>query len=206
MEFNRTEQLARQMDMPGAFGSAFAFEAEVEKLALLARVLPAYTGHPKALELAEQTMEQAIPVEMGYGESGWFCLRIPALLPKKGSGSPTYIQEYLYPAMRRFFDGKPPTHYVDCVLAYRHVYHQDRPERACRDHDNIEQNMVTDIMALYLLPDDAPLRCSHYYCSVMGTQDMTEVYVVPRELFPRWLDAEKTNGLKEEKLYENRPV
>ena len=72
MEFTRTEQLAAQKDMPGAFGSAFAFEAEVEKLALLARVLPAYTGHPKALELMEETMEGTIPVEMGYGERGWF--------------------------------------------------------------------------------------------------------------------------------------
>lgn len=205
-EFARTEQLAGQKDMPGAFGAAFAFEAEVEKLALLARVLPAYTGHPKALDLAEQTMEETIPVTMGFGKRGWFCLRIPALLPKKGTGSPIYIQEYLYPAMRRFFDGKPPTRYPDCVLAYRHVYDQKRPERACRDHDNIEQNMVTDIVALYLLPDDAPLRCAHYYCSAMGPQDQTEVYVVPRELFPCWLESEKANDLKEEKLYETRPL
>ena len=106
MEFDRTEQLVAQKNMPGAFGSAFAFEAEVEKLALLARVLPAYTGHPKALELMEETMAGTIPVEMGYGERGWFCLRIPALLPKKSSGSPTYIKEYLYTAMRRFFAGK----------------------------------------------------------------------------------------------------
>ena len=42
--------------MAGAFGSAFAFSAEVEKLALLARVLPAYTGHPKAAELTEQML------------------------------------------------------------------------------------------------------------------------------------------------------
>lgn len=206
MEFARTEQLVAKKDMPAAFGSAFAFEAEVEKLALLARVLPAYTGHPKALEVLEETMEGTIPVKMGYGELGWFCLRIPALLPKKGSGSPTYIQEYLYPAMRRFFAGKPPTHYVDCVLAYRHIYDRNRPERACRDHDNIEQNMVTDIVALYLLPDDAPLRCAHFYCSAMGDQDLTEVYVIPKELFPRWLEAEKTNDLKEENLYETRPI
>ena len=205
-ELARTERLAVQKDLPAAFDSAFVFEAEVERLALLARVLPAYTGHPKAMERMEQTMEGTIPVEIGYGARGWFCLRIPALLPKKSSGSPTYIQEYLYPAMRRFFAGKPPTHYFDCVLAYRHIYDQNRPERACRGHDNIEQNMVTDIVALYLLPDDAPLRCAHYYCSAMGCQDQTEVYVIPRELFPCWLEAEKTNDLKEEKLYENRPI
>ena len=97
-----------------------------------------------------------VPIEMGYARRGWFVLKIPALLPKKGTGSPIYIQQYLYPALRRYFDGKPPALYRNCVLAYRHVYQRNRPERAYRDHDNIEVNMVTDIVTLYLLPDDGP--------------------------------------------------
>ena len=44
----RTRRLLEQGDMAGTFGSAFAFSAEAEKLTLLARTLPAYTGHPKA--------------------------------------------------------------------------------------------------------------------------------------------------------------
>ena len=82
--------------------------------------------------------------------------RSPRSFQKKGTGSPIYIQQYLYPALRRYFDGKPPARYRSCVLAYRHVYQRGRPERAYRDHDNIEVNMVTDIITLYLLPDDAP--------------------------------------------------
>jgi len=205
-ELKRTEELAGRGDVAGAFGTAFAFEAEVEKLALLARTLPAYTGHPKAADMKEKVMAGIIPVEMGYGANGWFCLRIPALLPKKNSGSPIYIQEYLYPAMRRFFLSRPPMTYTDCVLAYRHIYNTDRPERAYRDHDNIELNMVTDVISLYLLPDDSPAHCSHYYCSAAGTEDRTEVYVVPKEVFPLWLEAEKEDTLKEEKLHENRPI
>ena len=58
-----------------------------------------------------------IPVEMGYAKRGWFRLQIPALLPKKESGSPIYIQQYLYPALRRYFAGKPPALYQNCVLA-----------------------------------------------------------------------------------------
>ena len=46
-ELARTERLAVQKDLPAAFDSAFVFEAEVERLALLARVLPAYTGRSK---------------------------------------------------------------------------------------------------------------------------------------------------------------
>lgn len=97
-----------------------------------------------------------------------------------------------------------PASYSDCVLIYRHVYDSARPERAWRDHDNIEQNMVTDIIALYLLPDDAPARCAHFYCSAAGPADRTEVYVVPREQFPTWIYAAFHDRLKEVPLYENR--
>lgn len=85
MELARTRRLLEREDMAGAFGSAFAFSAEVEKLALLARVLPAYTGHPKAAELTEQMLLDTVPIEMGYAKRGWFLLKIPALLPKKGT-------------------------------------------------------------------------------------------------------------------------
>ena len=146
VELARTRRLLEREDMAGAFGSAFAFSAEVEKLALLARVLPAYTGHPKAAELTEQMLLDTVPIEMGYARRGWFLLKIPALLPKKGTGSPIYIQQYLYPALCRYFDGKPPARYRSCVLAYRHVYQRGRPERAYRDHDNIEVNMVTALV------------------------------------------------------------
>lgn len=203
-ELARTRSMAEGQDMAGAFGGAFAFEAEVEKLALLARALPAYTGHPQALELSDALLEEHFPVEMGYTGQGWFCLRIPALLPKKGTGSPIYIQQALYPAMRRFFADKVPASYDDCVLIYRHVYDRVRPERAYRDHDNIELNMVTDILALYLLPDDAPLRCAHYYCSVAGDGDGTEVYLVPRQQFPTWLYDAFHDRLKGVTLHETR--
>ena len=185
----RTRRLLEQGDMAGTFGSAFAFSAEAEKLTLLARTLP-----------------ETIPVEMGYTGRGWFRLQFPALLPKKESGSPVYIQQYLYPAMRRYFEGKPPALYQRCVLAYRHVYCRDRPERAYRDHDNIEVNMVTDIITLYLLPDDAPAHCSHYYCSAAGTEDRTEVYVIPTSRFPMWLEAEQADDLEEDTLYETSKI
>ena len=200
----QTRLFSEQSNLTAAYEAAFRFEAVLEQAVLLARALPAYTGRPRAQEAVDALMEQTIPIEMGYTELGWFCLRIPALLPKKGSGSPTYIQQALYPAMNRFFKGKVPASYFDCVLIYRHVYDSNRPERAWRDHDNIEQNMVTDIIALYLLPDDAPARCTHFYCSAAGPADRTEVYVVPREQFPTWIYAAFHDRLKEVPLYENR--
>lgn len=178
--------------MKHAFTCAFTLAQEVEKLALLARVLPAYTGHPHAAVLYEQMLLDTAPVKIGFTKQGWFGISIPALLPKKTKGSPDYIRSILYPAMNRFFHGKEPVCYPECVLIFRHVYDKNRPEREYRDHDNIELNMVADIVALYVMIDDSALRCAHYYCSTAGSCDRTEVYVVPPSAFASWLKAERT--------------
>lgn len=173
------------------YESALRLEEVSEKTVLLTRALPAYTGNPKARLETENLIKLSIPIEIGFTEEGWFSLRIPALLPKKDAGSADYIRSSLYLAMREFFLDSQPVRYNDCVLIYRHIYARDRPERKKRDHDNIEVNMVSDIVAMYVLPDDGPSVCSHYYCSTQGQSDRTEVYVVPQCEFTGWLENEK---------------
>lgn len=187
-----------------SYKRALKLEEISEEMVLLTRVLPAYTGAANALAEVNEVISKTIPVEIGFTAEGWFSVRIPALLPKKASGSADYIRSYLYPAMRDFFEGKPPIRFKDCVVAYRHVYDRSRPERAMRDHDNIETNMVTDIVAMYVLPDDSPAVCSHYYCSAAGCEDRTELYVIPKHDFPMWMVEEKTLPDKGVQLYEVR--
>lgn len=187
-----------------SYKRALKLEEISEEIVLLTRVLPAYTGAANALAEVDEVISKMIPVEIGFTAEGWFSVRIPALLPKKASGSADYIRSYLYPAMRNFFEGKPPIRFKDCVVAYRHVYDRSRPERAMRDHDNIETNMVTDIVAMYVLPDDSPAVCSHYYCSAAGCGDRTELYVIPKHDFPMWMVEEKTLPDKGVQLYEVR--
>lgn len=188
--------------MTEAYESALRLEETSEKAVLLTRALPAYTGNPKARLEVENLIKLSIPVEIGFTEGNWFSLRFPALLPKKDSGSADYIRSSLYLAMCDFFMGVPPVRYGDAVLIYRHVYARDRPERKKRDHDNIEVNMVSDIVAMYVLPDDGPSVCSHYYFSAQGSFDRTEVYVVPQDEFPDWLKQEKQMPDKGVKLHE----
>ena len=184
------------------YESALRLEEVSEKTVLLTRALPAYTGNPKARLETENLIKLSIPIEIGFTEEGWFSLRIPALLPKKDAGSADYIRSSLYLAMREFFLDSQPVRYNDCVLIYRHIYARDRPERKKRDHDNIEVNMVSDIVAMYVLPDDGPSVCSHYYCSAQGQSDRTEVYVVPQCGFTEWLVNEKQMPEQGVKLYE----
>lgn len=200
-----TRHFYQERDMKQAYDQAIRLEETSERLVLLTRVLPAYTGCPYADIEVENLIRLCIPVDIGFTKEGWFSVRIPALLPKKESGSADYIRSFLYPAMREFFEKQPPIRYRDCVLIYRHVYSRDRPERQKRDHDNIETNMVSDIVALYVMPDDGPDICSHYSCSAVGMEDRTEVYVIPKEEFPVWLMEEQMMPEEGVMLYEKAP-
>lgn len=188
-----------------AYDIALRLEDVMERALLLARALPAYTGNPLARRDVGNLIALNIPVEIGYTMEGWFCVRIPLLLPKKSSGSASYIRSFLYPALEEFFRYKQPEKYQDCVLIYRHVYDRRRPERQRRDHDNIEINMVSDTVALYVMEDDSPDICCHYYCSAAGAKERTEVYVVPKEDFSHWLVTEKAIPEEGVMLYENYP-
>lgn len=183
-------------DLPAAYDAALRLEQSAEKLILMTRSLPAFTGNPRAVSDVNAIIASTVITEIGFTPQGWFYVTIPALLPKKGSGSADYIRSFLFPAMRDFFIERVPVRYDDCVLVYRHIYDRDRPARRRRDHDNIEVNMVTDIVAMYVLPDDNPDVCSLYQTSAEGDRDITEVYVVPRREFPEWLKEKGELGAK----------
>ncbi|MFR9200175.1 MAG: DUF6100 family protein [Candidatus Gastranaerophilaceae bacterium] len=205
MALNNTRYMYDIGNMELTFEVALRLADVSERTTLLARALPAYTGNPRAAREMDIVMERNIPVEIGFSVEGWFCVRMPLLLPKKPAGSASYVRAFLYPALRDFFKDKPPVRYRGCVLAYRHVYDRDRPERQRRDHDNIEVNMVSDILALYAMDDDGPSVCSHYYCSAAAGTERTEVYLLPSEAFPEWLAVEKEMPDEGVKLYENDP-
>jgi len=191
--------------VPGAYVEAFNFVDAAEKLVLIARQLPAYTGNPHASKMIERHITENVPIKLGFTFEGWFGVVISSLLPKKEKGSAEYIRGSLYLAMKNFWRGKEPVKYTDCTLVFRHVYKRNRPERQYRDHDNIELNAVVDAIALYVLFDDAPLRCEHYYCSVAGDENRTEIFVVPQSEFDAWRRDAKNSGGKGVILYENRP-
>lgn len=177
--------------MEAAMEKAVSAAKQAEEVALLTRALPAYTGHPRAKELTRDAIAEAIPIEIGFTDQGWFCLRMPILLPRKEKSSRSYIRDVLYPVLEQFAVGRR-FRYRNCVLIFRHVYDRNRPEREYRDHDNIELNTVVDAIAMFFLVDDTPLECRHYYCSTAGSTERTEVYIVPRSEFEDWLAQENS--------------
>lgn len=189
---NYMQDLAGKGKYIEAYDTGFEAIDSAEKLALLTRSLPAHTGRPSAKSDATAAVVEAVHVDIGFSEQGWFCMHIPLIPPKKDKGSADYIRGYLKPALSAFFRDAYPFRYDNCVLIYRHVFGEDRPEKEYRDHDNFELNAVTDLVALHVMVDDSPVHCSHYYCSAIGVTERTEVYVVPADQFHDWLKAEES--------------
>lgn len=114
-QLETTRWLADAGQFGAAYEHAMHLEDTAERLTLLTRVLPCYTGRPNARSEVEKVILAAHPVEIGFTAEGWFSLRIPLLLPKKEAGSTEFIRAFLYPAVHRFFKDKEPVRYTDCV-------------------------------------------------------------------------------------------
>ena len=186
-DFETMDQMCDENLDEEAFRLSFGAHRNICKLFNLGNSLPAMSGDPAADNERNAIIAEEIPVEMGFTEEGWFLARIPMLLPKKDGGNVDHLRTMLYPAFRRYFNERPVDEkFSKCVLIYRHVYDQERSERQYRDHDNIELNFVTDTVALYVMEDDAPLKCEHFYCSAAGSEERTEVYVLPQTDFMKW--------------------
>ena len=163
-----------------------------EKLAVLVRWLPIMSQVPHRFEGVDAMLAEALPVEIGFTEERWFNVRLPMLLPKKEKATREYLNGLIYPVLEKYFDrGRIEVPKFDkCVIIYRHVYAYDRHYRMYRDHDNIEVNQITDAIAMFVMRDDGPTLCSHYHCMGRAPENRTEVYVIPKEDFVKWLSME----------------
>lgn len=70
-----------------AYAMALKLAEESEKLTLLTRALPAY-GNPRALQDVDAVAAESVPIEAGFTIEGWFCIRLPLLLPKRRGAPP----------------------------------------------------------------------------------------------------------------------
>ena len=194
--WNKLESCIEYNDENGAYDCSLETERIAERLIFQLRNLATYSGDKETCEEVVRNIQETALVEVGYTEEGWFRLSIPALLPRKEKGNPEYVRSLIYPAMSDFFTGKQIEEFKDCTLVYLHTYDANRPKREWRDHDNVEVNAVTDIVALFVMLDDSPHICEHYYASKSGMENRTEVFVLPKR------DLEKFRTQKG--LYDSR--
>ena len=164
-----------------------------EKATLISRKLPTHTGKPNADAEMDAVLAEASPIKMGFIMRDWFFLRMPPLAYCKELANKEYIRGMLYPALLRFWIGKPIARIPNGVIVLRHVFPWDDRANRKRDYDNVETKLVVDAIALYLLEDDSPERCEVFHCTALGQEASLDVYVVPRDEFSYWYDGWKAD-------------
>ena len=88
---------------------------------------------------------------------------------------------------RAFPDRLPPKFHI-CVLAYEHIY---GPGRRFLDHDNLELKHCQDVLEAAFLTNDTSALCSAFQCSRRGERNATRIWVLPAEVFPKWLESHR---------------
>ena len=86
-------EITSQLWEDGKAGEAYYYSAEIyhecQRILVNAASLMSYTGNANAAIDAKKLTRSTVPVEIGYTKEGWFCVRFPALLPKKEKALPT---------------------------------------------------------------------------------------------------------------------
>lgn len=187
---SEVEDLLTSNDRDKLMAAIYRYSNKAEKLTNHARLLPIATGSPTAKEDVFDIVINETNTNIEVYENK-ICIDIPSLLPKKESGTPSYIRTIVDAAFKKYIKNNGPlTKMDDVVLVFQHCYSAAREEREYRDHDNIELNAVIDIIALYALVDDAAMKCKHYYCSRKDQNDHTKIFVMKPKDFINWLIEE----------------
>lgn len=151
-----------------------------------------YINGKDVYDLKEELIIESSSIKIGYINNNWLSIRLPALPPKRKQFHSKYLYEPLKLSLKNFFENCPFNDKRKMVLCYRFVYSKTVPFKIYMDHDNLEIKMLTDLISSYTIKSDAPHRLNNYYCSAQGEETHTEIFLVPVDDFPSWLDYEKS--------------
>lgn len=175
------------------YDKTFELAKKSESLTESVRLLPIYTGKKNAKEDVENFLceEKEIKIARNEGES-LLHVSFEALLPKKEKGRSGYLRTSLLTAFKKDVEKNPFEEIEEeVVLVFMHSY--GRSDRMWRDHDNIEVNVAVDAITLYYLADDTSKNCAHFYFSKEGEKDKTDIFIVKKEKFGKFIEKHYKN-------------
>lgn len=143
-------------------------------------------GPPAA---GDPSIGEEAPARVELLEGGWLAVTLEAVLPHRGDGDRgRFLAHSLRAAIRRAFPDQLPPKFHICVLAYEHIY---GPGRRFLDHDNMELKHCQDVLEAAFLTNDTSALCSAFQCSRRGERNATRIWVLPAEVFPKWLESHR---------------
>ena len=130
-------------------------------------------------------------IEVAYQE-GIMTISIPFLVPHRKSDYTDYIYKPLYMALKHWCvrqedsAGAVPQ-YECCTVCFLHVYDAGLPLSRVRDHDNLEEKHILDVVGTFFLKTDSGLYLNSYHTTIMGEEDRTYLVIMENDKFPGWL-------------------
>lgn len=132
-------------------------------------------------------------IEITYS-GGILEVTAPVLVPHRKESYTDYLYKPLHTAFwqwcrKRKEENKEVPEYQKCTVCFLHLYDRELPLGRVRDHDNMEEKHVLDVISNFFLVSDGGLHADTYHLTRMAERDATKIFVMDAEKFPLWVRA-----------------
>lgn len=132
-------------------------------------------------------------IEIAFSD-GILEVTAPVLVPHRKESYTDYLYKPLQTAfwnwcMKRREDGQEIPEFGQCTVCFLHLYDRALPIGRVRDHDNVEEKHVLDVISNFFLVSDGGLYTDTYHITRLGEEDATRIFIMDAERFPRWVSA-----------------
>jgi len=115
----------------------------------------------------------------------------PVLVPHRKESYTDYLYKPLQIAFRKWCMKRREEHleipqFDRCTVCFLHLYDRELPLGRVRDHDNLEEKHVLDVISNFFLISDGGLCVDTYHITRLAGQDATRIFIMETEKFPHW--------------------
>lgn len=151
---------------------------------LMRNIVYATSGQRRGIYFSHAASTQEIHI---FYHEGIFEVHLPALLPRKQSKqSSQFLFDPLNTALTDFLHSIPVPKFRECTICICHNYDSTLSKGVLFDYDNLQMKQLIDVLASHVLTDDNAQLCNIYHSCMVSDKDCTKVYIMPKELFPKW--------------------
>ena len=124
--------------------------------------------------------------------AGVLKVSLPVLVPHRKESYTDYLYKPLYTACRHWCMKQAETggtipEFEKSTVCFEHRYDKTLPLARVRDHDNLEEKHVLDVLAGFFMQSDNGLYVDTYHVTRLAEKDRTWIYVMDSCCFPAWL-------------------
>lgn len=116
----------------------------------------------------------------------------PVLIPHRRESYTDYLYKPLHIAFQNWCrkqkeEGDEIPEFDRCTVCFLHLYDRELPLGRVRDHDNMEEKHLLDVISNFFLVSDGGLHVDTYHITRLGDKDSTRIFLMDTERFPQWV-------------------